>query len=36
MRVGNVFVQLLQNECHYMIAMVITVGGLRNGLEGQM
>jgi hypothetical protein len=36
MRVGVVFVQLLQNECPYTIAMVITDVGLRNEYEVQM
>jgi hypothetical protein len=29
-RIGNVFVQYLQNESPYMIAMVITYVGVRN------
>jgi hypothetical protein len=35
MRVGIVFVQLLQNERPYIIAMVITYVGLRNDYNGQ-
>jgi hypothetical protein len=30
MRVRKVFLQLLQNECSYMLAIVITYVGLRN------
>jgi hypothetical protein len=36
MRFGNVFVQLLQNESPYLIAMVIIYVGLRNDYIGQM
>jgi hypothetical protein len=36
MRIGKVFVQLLQNESHYIIAMVIIYVGLRNDFKGQM
>jgi hypothetical protein len=36
MRFGKVFVQLLQNECPYMIAMIITYVGLRNDYKRQI
>jgi hypothetical protein len=36
MRVGKVYVQLLLNESPYMIAMVVTYVGFRNGYKGQM
>jgi hypothetical protein len=36
MRVGNVSVQLLQNENPYIIAMVITYVGIRNEYKTQM
>jgi hypothetical protein len=36
MRAGNVFVQLLQNESPYMIALFITDVGLRKDYKGQM
>jgi hypothetical protein len=36
MGVGNVWVQLLQNESPYIIAMFITYVGLRNDYKGQM
>jgi hypothetical protein len=35
MRVVKVFVQLLQNEHLYIIAMVITYVGLRNDYKGK-
>jgi hypothetical protein len=36
MRVGNVFLQYLQNESNYMIAKVIIHVGLKNYYKGQM
>jgi hypothetical protein len=36
MTVDYVAVQLLQNECPYMIAMVITYVGIRNDYRGWM
>jgi hypothetical protein len=36
MRVGKVYVQLLQNDCPYEIGMVITYVRLRNDYKGQM
>jgi hypothetical protein len=35
-RIGKVFVQYLQNERPYMIAMVITYVGLMNDYNGQI
>jgi hypothetical protein len=36
MRVGKVFVQLLINETPFIIAMIITIVGVRNDYKGQM
>jgi hypothetical protein len=35
-RIGNIFVQYLQNESPYMIAMVIIYVGLSTDYKGQM
>jgi hypothetical protein len=36
MRLGNIFVQLLQTKGPYKIAMVITYVGLTNDYKGKM
>jgi hypothetical protein len=36
MRLGNIFVTLLQNECPYMITMFIIYVGLWYDQKGQM